>query len=361
MQRQRRRNSSAVTIREVAELAKVSAMTVSRVINNETNVNENTRALVQAAIQQLNYSPNPAARSLAGSEIFRIGLLYSNPSVAYLSEFLVGALDESSKTGHQIVVERTAPNGERAAISKMLKGGISGIILPPPLCESKTVLDAVREANLPAVCAAPGEESTDMASVRIDNYRAARDIAEYLLSVGHRQFGFIKGHPNQTVSSMRLKGLQDALQAAKLDPSAIQLEQGYFDYQSGLAAAEHLLTASTRPTAIFAANDDMAAATLSVAHRLGLTVPGDVSIAGFDDTLLATNIWPALTTVRQPIADMGRASVDLLLEEIQRRRSEKKTAPRQLLLPYTLVQRESTAAPHRTGGQASPRPKRKQA
>src|SRR5690606_16367397 len=121
------------------------------------------------------------------------------------------------------------------------------------------------------------------------------------------------------------------------------IEQGYFSYRSGLTAAERLLARDPRPTAIFAANDDMAAATLAVAHRLGIDVPGELSIAGFDDTLIAATLWPSLTTIRQPIAAMARASVDLLLKELRRRRARVGGRPPQQLLKYTLVRRDSTA------------------
>ena len=342
MERQRRRGTQAVTIREVAARAGVSSMTVSRVINKDDKVNENTRALVEVAIKELNYTPNPAARRLAGSEVLRIGLLYSNPSSAYLSEFLVGALDESSRTGAQIVIEKCAePELAGATLARLLKTGVDGLILPPPLCESPQVLAEVKAAGAAAVAVAPGAASPDMATIRIDNEAAAFELTQHLIGLGHQRFGFIKGHPNQTVSQQRLDGFMNALKAAGITPENIRVEQGYFTYRSGLEAAERLLAAEPRPTAIFAANDDMAAAAEGLAHRLGLDVPGDVSIVGFDDTSIADNIWPALTTVHQPIAAMARAAVDLVLEEIRRHR-DGGGEPRQLMHPHTLIVRDST-------------------
>ncbi|MDZ5648351.1 LacI family DNA-binding transcriptional regulator [Nitrospirillum sp. BR 11828] len=347
MEKRRGRSSQGVTIREVAARAGVSPMTVSRVINNENNVTPATSAAVMAAIQELKYTPNPAARRLAGSETFRIGLLYSNPSVAFLSEFLLGALDESSKTGHQLVVEKCGATAatEKAALQKLLQSGVDGIVLPPPLCEAKSILADIAKSGVAAVAVAAGQPGPDVATVRIDNYKAAHRMTQHLLSLGHRAIGFIKGHPNQTVSDQRLHGFLDALSEAGLDPKAAPVEQGYFNYRSGLAAADKLLALKQRPTAIFAANDDMAAAVLATAHRLGLSVPVDLSIAGFDDTLIAGTIWPALTTVRQPIAAMGRAAVSMLLDEMKRRRGGGGGAPAQQLLRHTLVERESTAAP----------------
>lgn len=341
-ERQRRRSSQSATIRDVAARAGVSPMTVSRVINREASVKEQTRVLVEQAITDLNYAPNPAARSLAGSAPFRIGLLYDNPSTGYLSEFLVGALDESSRTGTQLVIEKcAAPELAGATLDRLLQTGVDGLILPPPLCESPQVLAQILAAGAAAVAVAPGMPSPDMATIRIDNQAAAHQLTQHLLDLGHRRFGFIQGHPNQSVSQQRLDGFLAALTAAGVAASDIQIEQGYFTYRSGLEAAERLLTTGHRPTAIFAANDDMAAATAGLAHRLGLDVPGDVSIVGFDDTSIAANIWPALTTVHQPIAAMARAAVALVLEEIRRKR-DGTGEPRQLMQAHTLIVRESS-------------------
>ena len=126
---------------------------------------------------------------------------------------------------------------------------------------------------------------------------------------------------------------------------ARRIAQGYFTYRSGIQAAEALLTGEDRPTAIFASNDDMAAAAVSAAHRLGLDVPKDVTVVGFDDTTLATTAWPELTTVRQPIADMARAAITLLLEQIRRRRAGGEDEVTQKLLDYTLMDRESSGPP----------------
>jgi LacI family transcriptional regulator len=341
MARQRRRAIQSATIRDVADRAGVSPMTVSRVINRENNVRSETRDLVNTAIQELNYSPSSAARSLAGSDPHRIGVLYHNPSTGYLSEFLLGVLDESSRTGTQVMVEKCAESELAGPLAKLLKSGVDGLILPPPLCESKPVLHEVRSAGAAVVAVAPGHPSLDMATIRIDNEAAARELTEHLLSLGHRRFGFITGHPNQTVSAQRLNGFLSALTDAGIDLKHVRVEQGYFTYRSGLEAAEKLLAKRPHPTAVFAANDDMAAATSSLAHRLGLNVPDDISIVGFDDTPMAATVWPALTTIRQPVADMARAAVDLLLEEIRRKR-DGSNSPRQILHPYRLIVRESS-------------------
>ena len=347
MTKQSRRGSRRVTISDVAKRAGVSSMTVSRVINQDPRVTDKTRAAIQAAVAELKYTPNPVARRLAKSDGFRIGLLYSNPSAAYLSELLLGALDESSKTGHQLVVEKcgATPAAEKAALDKLLQGGVAGVILPPPLCEARLVLDQLRQFGIAAVAVAPGMPSGEFPTVRMDNHKAAYEMTERLLALGHRNIAFIKGHPNQSVSGIRLQGFREALRRAGMDPATVRVEQGHFSYRSGLLAAERLLARTPRPSAIFAANDDMAAAAIAVAHRLGIKVPEQLSICGFDDTLIASTLWPALTTVHQPIAAMGRAAVGLLLDEMQRNGETRQQPPRQLLLRHRLVLRDSTAAP----------------
>jgi LacI family transcriptional regulator len=343
-----RRQHSAPTISDVAKRAGVSQMTVSRVINGEKNVRPPTRERVNAAIAALNYAPNPAARSLAGAEQIRVGLLYSNPSAAYLSEFLVGSLDQASRRNLQLVVEKCDPedHAEEAA-ARLVAAGIDGVILPPPLCDSAPVIAALAEARTPAVAVATGRVADTVSAVSIDDYHAAEAMTGHILSLGHQRIGFIIGNPNQDASARRLDGFRDALKAAGLPIDERLIAQGLFTYRSGLDAAEQLLDLDDPPSAIFASNDDMAAAAVAVAHRRGLDVPGDITVCGFDDTALATTIWPELTTIRQPIAEMSRAAVDLLIEEIRRRRGGEDDRHLRILLDFELIRRQSDAAPRR--------------
>jgi LacI family transcriptional regulator len=340
-----------ITIHDVARKAGVSPMTVSRVVNGERNVRETTREAVLAAVKDLRYAPNPAARSLAGAESARIGLLYSNPSAAYLSEFLLGALDESSRKSAQLMLEKcevSSAAGERAAVRRLIEGGVAGVILPPPICESHVILTELKKADIPTVAVATGRFRTDASCVRIDDFKAAYEMTRYLLGLGHRRIGFIKGHPNQTASGQRWLGFETAIREAdnKVDPPSI--EQGFFTYRSGLDAAEKLLSIEPRLTAIFASNDDMAAAVVSVAHRRGLEVPRDLSVVGFDDTATATTVWPELTTIRQPIAEMAEAALDILIQKIKKHRGGESLSSIDRLVPHEVVVRQSAAAPGTT-------------
>lgn len=346
MQKTVRRRGDAVTIHEVARQAGVSPMTVSRVMNGNNNVRDATRELVMHAVRALNYTPNPAARSLAAAQGTRIALIYTNPSAAYLSELLVGALEGAARTAAQLVLDtwdNVNPAAERTAARK-LATSVAGVILPPPLCESKAITSELVAAGIPVVAVASGRFQADLSCVRIDDFRASQEMTAYLIELGHTRIGFIKGHPNQTASGRRYDGFMAALQEAGLTPDPTLVQQGFFTYRSGLEASEKLLARKRPPTAIFASNDDMAAATVSVAHRRGLDVPRDLSVVGFDDTPTATTVWPELTTIRQPIAAMAQSSIELLLRSIRRKDGETKVVVDHVVA-HQLVKRDSVAAP----------------
>jgi len=340
-----RRSASVVTIHDVARHAGVSPMTVSRVINSESNVREETRAKVNASIKALRYSPNLAARSLASADTVHIGILYTNSTAAYLSELLLGSLEQSSLSGCQLVLEQCEDlETERKALQRLIAGGVDGVILPAPLGDSEDALKTVVSAGISAVLVTSGRPAPGFPAVSINDFEAAREMTRHLLSLGHRRIAFINGHPGHTASSQRFRGFMEGMTEAGLRVGADQVAQGFFTYRSGLEAAERLLTNGFNPTAIFASNDDMAAATMAVAHRKGLDVPGDIAVAGFDDTPLATMIWPELTTVHRPLSDMAREAVRLLIEQVRAKRGGPPQPIRHTLLDFTLVKRESTAA-----------------
>jgi LacI family transcriptional regulator len=343
-----RRGRGAITIEDVAREVGVSAMTVSRVINKGANVRESTRAAVLEAIERLNYSPNTAARSLAAGQVTHIGLLYANPSAGYLSQFLIGALHAARSAGVHLVIEscESEDADEQAEVTRRFTtSDVEGVILPPPLSESQPIMVELEAMEIPVVTVARGSPHEAGLNVRIDDHAAAMEMTRYLLELGHRDFGFIKGHPNIVASHDRFQGYCDALQEAGLDCNAMPVEQGYFSYRSGLIAGERLLARDNRPTAIFASNDDMAAATVSVAHRLGLAVPEDLSIVGFDDTALATSVWPELTTVKQPIAAMAEAALELLIADLRSRQNGATHKAGERVLSHALIIRESSGPP----------------
>lgn len=343
-----RKKLGTVTIQDVAQAAGVSAMTVSRVVNGEDNVRPGTRDRVLRAVELLNYSPNSAARSLAAGEAIQIGLLYANPSAAYLTQFLIGTLESARRAGCHLMVEACEteiPSEQAEATRRFARSNVAGVILPPPLSESDEVLAVLTSADISVVTVAMGQTRPGITNVRIDGHAAAAAMTRHLLQLGHRRIGFIHGHPNHTASAERFKGFLTALEEHGLGFADAAVEQGCFTYRSGLAAAERLLDRPSPPTAIFASNDDMAAAVVNVAHRRGLAVPHDLSVVGFDDTSPATTVWPELTTVRQPISAMAEAAVELLVQQLRARRQGNEACVTERVLSHELIVRDSCAPP----------------
>ena len=336
----------AATIDDVARHAGVSPMTVSRVINGEANVRDTTRARVVKSIEALKYRPNHSARALAGNRAYKIAFLYGNPSAFYLSELLVGALEEISKFGHQLLVQRVSesasPDEAVEGLSKVL-GEYDGVIVPPPLSDSEIVRTFLLENDIPAVFLSGVEGNGRSRKICIDDYKAAKEITNHLIDLGHARIGFIKGNPNQFSSGERLRGYQDALAKAGVSFDQKMVMRGLFTYNSGLAAAKKLLALPERPSAIFASNDDMAAAVLAVAAEKGIPVPGELSVVGFDDSPLASAVFPRLTTVKQPLSKMAARAVDELIKLVGQK-TDDSNGKRRLVMKHRLVIGDSTAA-----------------
>jgi len=331
------------TIIDVAAEAGVSPMTVSRVINDRPGVGPGTREAVNKAIRALGYTPNVAARSLVTSAELRIGVIYSNPSAAFMSDFLTGVFEEASIRGARLILLKGGEGGRApnaGELKALMASGVRGVILAPPLGESPTVMRALSKARLPmAAVGAYGAE--DAIYVRIDDRRAAYEMTRELIALGHRRLGFILGNPNQAASAERLAGFQDAVRGTQGVTTSIA--QGDFSFASGLSAAEQLLDTSSPPSAIFASNDDMAAAAVSVAHRRHLDVPRELTVVGFDDTSAAVTLWPPLTTVHQPVRKLAAEALGLLTAEIAKA-GPNRLERREHVLDHQIVPRQSTAA-----------------
>lgn len=339
-----RRKGRAVTIDEVASQAGVSPMTVSRVINGLGVVREATRERVMRVVRELGYRPNLAASSLAAAQHTCIALIYTNPSSTYLRELLVGALSASARTAAQLVIatwDNLDTQAQRNAANLLAKN-VAGVILPPPLCESKAVVMEFVNAGVPVVAVASGRFNQDISCVRVDDFHASKEMTTHLIANGHTRIGYIKGNPNQTASADRFDGFKTALDEAGIALDETLVQQGYYNYRSGLDATEKLLSLPCPPTAIFASNDDMASAAVSVAHRRGLDVPRDLSVVGFDDTSAATMVWPELTTIHQPIASMADTAIDILLRTIRRNDQSTRVVVNHVV-PHQLIARDSVA------------------
>ncbi|MBA4217104.1 MAG: LacI family DNA-binding transcriptional regulator [Proteobacteria bacterium] len=336
------------TIVDVAREAGVSIKTVSRVLNHEPGVHENTRDQVLKVVEALRYRPKQSARSLAGGRSFLIGLLYYDPSANFVGSVQQGATLRCRELGYHLVVEslhNDAPDLRQQVDRMVLALRPDGMILTPPLCDNPEVLAALRESGTPCVLISPERDIRGVPSVRMDDVHAAEEITNLLLSLGHRHIAFIKGPPDQSASAARYQGFLSALHAHDLHPDPELIQPGAFTFATGREAAHHLLSRRQRPTAVFASNDDMALGVLAAAQRLGLAVPGELSVVGFDDSPMAALVWPSLTTVRQPVAEMARVAVEMLVSGPQADMAAPlDDADLHKVLRHELVVRDSTRA-----------------
>ncbi len=326
------------TIVDVAREAGVSFKTVSRVLNGEPNVREPTRQRVLEAVQTLGYRANPYARNLRAAQSRLIAVYFSNPSRNYTSEIQIGVLQRCNAEGFNAIFEQ-AEGGVDSLVSLRGEPDLAGVILVPPLTEDTAILDRLRSAGIPFVRLADRDMPGETGHVSMDDERAASEMTDYLISLGHRRIGFIAGPKDHTSSQLRETGFR-----ASLDRHGIPLEpdlmaRGDFHFESALRAAEGMLSAGAPPTAIFASNDDMAAGVLAVAYRRGIRIPADLSVAGFDDTPLASVVVPSLTTIYQPIREMAAQAASILLGKADM------VPVVSHVLPHRLVVRESTGAP----------------
>lgn len=327
----------------VAQLAGVSMMTVSRVLNGKSNVHPETRKKVEETIRRVGYTPNFSARSLASAEAPYLGLAYLNPSSGYLGQFLIGVLAAARTTGLHVILEAFSEDPAdwaRELAAYCHESRIRGLILPPPLCDDPAVLAAAREIDLPTVRVSPSRHDEQFVSVRIDEYRAAFEMTELLLANGHRAIGFLKGASNQEAATQRFDGFVDAMRQAGYPVNEAWVGDGEFAPGPALEAGRRILGEKDRPTAIFASNDDMAAGVYTAAHQLGLGVPDDLSVVGFDDQPIAVSLWPALTTVHQPIADMAGRAVELLASPPKL--TGEKARPDHIF-PFKIIERQSVS------------------
>ncbi len=354
MWRSDRLNGRPITMKDVAQAAGVSFKTVSRVLNHEPNVRDELRDRVRTAVTALGYVPNVAARDLAGGRSFLIGLMFDNPSESYISKIQTGAITRCRNTGYYLIVEPLEPSDDvHHTLDPILSRlRVDGLILTPPICDNLAVLDAIERAGVRYVRIAPDRDPDRAPCVAMDDTSAAYDMTRHLIGLGHSRIGFIKGHLDHGATPRRLDGFLRAMGEAGLAVAPDHIQAGAFSFESGMQAAERLLGRSDRPTAVFASNDDMALGVMWAALRAGLSVPTDLSVAGFDDSDPSRMAWPQLTTIHQPIADMSAAAVDILIEAASRTRAPGPVASRRL--DYQLIVRGSTAAPGEAASRVEP-------
>jgi LacI family transcriptional regulator len=332
----------------VAAHAGVSIKTVSRVINREANVRPETARRVLEAIRELSYRPNPAARNLASPQAYLVNVLYDNPSDSYMVGVLNGVLAACEIAHYGMLLTHcdvTSPRLLDHVHETVAQHRASGLVLTPPLCDHAPLLAALDADGIDYVSIDPRDQREDSPFVAIDDRRAGHELTDYLLGLGHRRIGFIRGHPLHGAAARRFDGFRDAHREHGVSLDERLVVGGMFSFESGIECGRQLLHRRERPTAIFASNDDMAAGVLHVAQEMGIEVPAELSVAGFDDTPLARYVYPSLTTIRQPIRAMAQGAVDCLIRHIRRRPGMAAEGPDSQRFEYELVIRHSVAAP----------------
>ncbi|MFD1787898.1 LacI family DNA-binding transcriptional regulator [Sphingomonas floccifaciens] len=310
--------SKRTTIVDIARLAGVSIKTVSRALNDEPHVSDTVRRAVKDAAVRLDYHPNIAAQSLIAKRSYLIGLTYERPSPSYVVDLQNGALERLENERYRLVVLSFGHVASRPADlgTFLLRAGLDGVLLAPPACDQPIVLDLLDRQKLPYARITPHSMLDRGIVVTMDEVAAARTIAAHVLEQGHRRIGVILGDPSHVSSHQRTEGYRRAFFDAGVTVDDALMVAGDYTYETGYAAALDMLRHSTRPTAILAQNDDMAVGAIAAARDLGLQVPHDVSIVGFDDSDVSRTAWPRLTTIHQPVREMAWDAADRLIAAV---------------------------------------------
>jgi LacI family transcriptional regulator, galactose operon repressor len=331
------------TIRDIARDAGVSVATVSRVINGRPDVSPETRDAVMRAVRTHNFTTNRSARALSVGRTGLVGFTVPVAHAEYFASILSGATEALYEQDMRLVLCPTLHEHDREVtlLDRLMHGTTDGAILLLPM-ESSGELKALQRDGFPFVVADPRQPLDEgIPAVSAAHSAGARAATDHLLSLGHRRIGLITGTRGWVATEERLNAYQSALAAAGVLAQPELIAEGDWLVADGRAAASRLLDLSNRPTAIFASNDNMAVGVLHAARERGLRVPDDLSIVGFDDSTQATIVTPSLTTVYQPLEELGRTAVGLLTRLLERQRLE----AMRIELATRLVIRESTAPP----------------
>ncbi len=336
---------------DVAKHADVSLKTVSRVLNNEPHVQEKIRKRVFESINELGYIPSTSARSLRSLRTYSIHLISNSIEGAFINTVQSGALLSCQKHGYSLLIsllDSEILNNPKAlkkwCAEFVVQKRPDGVILVPPHSDNIDLNSILNEANIPISRIGPNEIiDKDNSTIMIDDRKAAREVTEYLISLGHKRIGHVRGSEDQGATHKRYSGYTDALKAASIPIIEELIKPGNFRFESGLKAGEELLKMKNRPTAIFAANDDMAAGIIVASYMNHFKVPDELSVIGFDDNELAKRIWPTLSTIQQPVFGYGERAAELLVKKAGTRKKQTSLVISATeLMNYKFILREST-------------------
>ncbi|WP_126171975.1 LacI family DNA-binding transcriptional regulator [Altericroceibacterium xinjiangense] len=344
---------SRVTIIDIARHANTSFKTVSRVINGSTEVTPETRERVEKSMRELNYRPSRAAQSLRGKRAYNLCFAFSMPPgpeagdpflrdmPPFLTEVIAGMLRACSKAQFQLTIEgldTESPDARTGAALLLDNLEIDGMVLCPPVCDVPWLLELLRERRIAFARIAAGTEFPHATSLWIDDFAAAEQIGRVLVGLGHTRIGHISGPAHHLRAQDRTAGLKAALEEA--GAAAPRVREGDFSFDGGMREGCAMLDTKDRPTAIFAANDRMAAGVIAAAAALDIKVPEQLSVVGFDDSPIARFTRPAITTINQNVWEMGYRAASHL---IQHAGTDVPAPAQSWVLPYEYVERESVA------------------
>lgn len=334
------------TIYDVAREAKVSFKTVSRTLNSEQGVRPATRQRVIAAAKKLNYAPNLSARRLAGNRSYTVALFYDGDFSSYIAGLQLGMIEACMPRHYELIlhpcdIELESPSEDLRTF--LGQTAVDGVVVTPPLCDNPELISALERTGIQHVMISPQDHDRGL-QVYFMEHQAAYELTNYLIKLGHRRIGFIKGDPAHSSSHARYEAYKDALRDAglKLDTSIVS--RGSFNFRSGVRGAKRILDAVRPPTAIFASDDDTAVGVIHYAHESGIRVPAELSVAGFDDVPISRYIWPTLTTVRQPIQLLGSTAAQMLINAVSSDKAVRMDSVA-TILEYEIIERDSCAPP----------------
>ncbi|MEO0817857.1 MAG: LacI family DNA-binding transcriptional regulator [Pseudomonadota bacterium] len=333
------------TINDIATLAGVSKKTVSRIINDSPLVKEQTRQDVKRIIELVGYVPDPQARGLAFRHAFLVGMIYDNPNPQYIVNMQQGILNGIAGSDHELVVhpcDRSSPDYVDRARAFIERQKLFGVILTPSVSEDETMARMLRETGCGYVRIASISLDDEAHMLVTHDRHGARLAAEHIATLGHTRIGHITGRKGFRSALERQAGFEEGLAAAGLTLTPNFIVEGDYTFQSGVRATETLLSKRHRPTALFAANDEMAAGALQALRVADLRAPDAISVVGFDDFQIATTVWPRLTTIHSPISDIGERAAQRLLNP-----DDDAEFDGSALLP-TLIVRETSGPPPRS-------------
>ncbi|MBN1377809.1 MAG: LacI family DNA-binding transcriptional regulator [Gammaproteobacteria bacterium] len=337
--------SNNSTISDVARLAGVSKKTVSRVINNSPKVGAATRKNVLKVIENLNYVPSPQARGLASRRSYLLGLIYDNPDPLYIDAIQRGILSVCGPAGYELVVhpcELSSHDYVADILRFIARSHVDGVIILPPVSEHDEVSKAIHDAGSHYVRLAAAAID-DNRRIVVSNERAAvRELTEYLIQLGHKRIGFISGPHNYLSTRERFGGFLEGCQKYEIAFDKKLKIEGNYSFESGESCTRKLLSLDNAPTAIFASNDDMAAGAMHAACKLGIDIPGSLSVAGFDDSRLASLILPTLTTIKRPVTHMSSLAAVKLIAAIDHGKDT--DSPTDMVVVPEVIIRNSTGA-----------------